>query len=158
MTLKGTFGEYVVIDPRKLADWARTDPVIRYFIEQGEKVKQEAQRLVGVYDPPDDYSRAHRKRRPGTLRDSIVKRIVDIDGYPAVIVGSEDPIALYHHEGTKPHRIVATKAPGRHLVFFWRKVGHVVSFGPPPHGVNHPGTKPNRFLVNALRVIGGRAL
>lgn len=158
MALKGTFGEYVVIDPRKLADWQRSSngPTVRYLLEQGEKVKTEAKNLVGVYAPPDAYSREHRQRKPGTLRDSIVKRIVDIDGLPACIVGSEDPIALWHHEGTQPHPIVAVRAPGRHLVFFWTKVGHVVSFGPPPRGVNHPGTKPNRFLVNALRAIGGR--
>lgn len=173
MTLKGTFGEYVVIDPVKLAEWQRSPdgPTVRYLLEQGEKVKTEAKRLVGVYDPPDAYSRAHRQRRPGTLRDSIVKRIVDINGAPACIVGSEDPIALWHHEGTRPHiieprtttrNVNGGKGNGRwkqvterkpYLVFFWPKLGQVVAF---PR-VNHPGTKPNRFLVNALRVIGGRA-
>lgn len=158
MTLRGSFGEYIVIDPVKLAGWMRDSngPTVRFLLERGEIVKTEAKRLVGVYDPPDSYSAANRKRKPGTLRDSIVKRIVDINGLPAVIVGSEDPIALFHHEGTQPHPIVAVRAPGRHLVFFWKKVGHVVAFGPPPKGVNHPGTKPNRFLVNALRAVGGR--
>lgn len=158
MTLRGSFGEYVVIDPQKLADYMRSSngPTVRFLLERGEKVKDEAKRLVGVYQPPDAFSLRNRKRRPGTLRDSIVKRIVDIDGLPAVIVGSEDPIALFHHEGTRPHPIMAVRAPGKHLVFFWKKVGHVVAFGPPPRGVNHPGTKPNRFLVNALRVVGGR--
>lgn len=150
--LGGTFGSYVVIDPVKLAEVLRgpNGPVVRDLIEAGELVKREAQRLVGVYRPPDAYSAAHRKRRPGTLRDSIVKRVVDVDGNPAVLVGSEDPIALWHHEGTVPHIIRARRAPL--LVFFWPRVGRVVAF---PR-VNHPGTQPNRFLTNALAVLRHR--
>lgn len=148
--LGGSFGGRVVIDPVKLAELMRSPqgPVVRMLMEDGEKVKREAQRLVGVYDPPDAYSAANRKRRPGTLRDSIVKRLVadPVTGV-AVLVGSEDPIALWHHEGTHPHVIAARRKPM--LVFFWRKVGRVVSF----RQVNHPGTRPNRFLLNALRVI-----
>lgn len=152
MALRGTFGNRVTIEPVKLAEFLRSPngPVVRRLIEDGEAVKREAQRLVGVYEPPDAYSAAHRKRRPGTLRDSIVKRVVTEGGQPAVLVGSEDPIALIHHEGTVAHTITASRAPM--LVFYWRKVGHVVSF----HSVNHPGTKPNRFLVNALGVLRGR--
>lgn len=150
--LGGTFGSYVVIDPVKLAEVLRgpNGPVVRDLIEAGELVKREAQRLVGVYRPPDAYSAAHRKRRPGTLRDSIVKRVVDVDGGPGVLVGSEDPIALWHHEGTVPHIIRARRAPL--LVFFWPRVGRVVAF---PR-VNHPGTQPNRFLTNALAVLRHR--
>lgn len=149
MTERGTFGTYVTIDPRKLADYMRSTngPVMREMLEKGEKVKREAQRLVGVYQPPDAYSAANRQRRPGTLRDSIVKRIADVNGDPAVIVGSDDPIALWHHEGTQPHTIAARRKP--RLVFYWPRVGHVVSF----RRVNHPGTQPNRFLTNALRVL-----
>lgn len=150
--LGGTFGNYVVIDPVKLAEVLRgpNGPVVRDLVEAGELVKAEAKRLVGVYQPPDAYSAANRKRRPGTLRDSIVKRVVDIDGSPAVLVGSEDPIALWHHEGTQPHVIRARRAPM--LVFFWPRVGRVVAF---PR-VNHPGTQPNRFLSNALAVLRHR--
>lgn len=73
----GTFGTYVIIDPRKLAEVLRGPhgPVTRYLIDVGEKVKQEAIQECPVYDPPDAYSAAHRERRPGTLRDSIVKRV-----------------------------------------------------------------------------------
>lgn len=151
MTSRGTFGTYVNIDPVKLAEFMRSPngPVIRDLIERGERVKIEAQRLVGVYEPPDDYSASHRERRPGTLRDSIVKRVADVDGQPAVIVGSDDSIALWHHEGTQPHTITPKRASA--LVFFWPKVGHVVRL----LSVNHPGTKPNRFLTNALNVLRG---
>lgn len=139
----------VVIDPAKLAEFMRSPsgPIIRRLLEDGEAVKIEAQRLVGVHRPVPGERRA---RRPGTLRDSIVKRVADVDGQPAVIVTAVDSIALWHHEGTVPHPIVARRAPL--LVFYWPKVGRVVSF----KAVNHPGTQPNRFLVNALRVLAGR--
>ncbi len=152
MTSKGTFGSYVVVDPVKLADYMRSPegPVFRMLIEDGEIVKDEAKRLVGVYDPPDSYSAANRERRPGTLRDSIVKRIVTENGLPAVLVGSDDPIALWHHEGTQPHVIVPVNKPM--LVFYWKKVGGVVR----ALRVSHPGTQPNRFLTNALNALRGR--
>lgn len=60
-------------------------------------------------------------------------------------VGSDVPYALYMHEGTKPHTIKPRK-PGGVLVFFWPKVGHVVHF----KSVNHPGTRPYKFLERGL--------
>lgn len=141
---------YVVIDPAKLAEFMRSPsgPVLRHLLEQGERVKEEAKRLVGVSEP-DPVPRRGPQRRPGTLRDSIVKRVADIGGQPAVIIVAEDSIALWHHEGTEPHTITARNAPN--LVFYWPKIGRIMV----TRSVNHPGTKPNRFLVNALRVIGG---
>jgi len=146
-------GYRIAIDPQKVAELLRSPngPVMRRMIEDGEAVKREAQRLVGVYRPPDAYSAATRRRRPGTLRDSITKRVVaGPGGRPVVEVGSDDKIALMHHEGTVPHTIRPRNKPL--LVFFWRRVGHVVSF----RSVNHPGTQPNRFLTNALRVLRSR--
>ncbi len=151
--LGGTFGGSVIVDPRKVADLMRSPqgPVVRRMIEDGQKVKREAQRLVGVYRPPDAWSAAHRGRRPGTLRDSIVTRLVHAANSPnglVVLVGSEDPIALLHHEGTIPHQIRPKSKP--RLVFFSRKAGKVVY----AKLVNHPGTKPVRYLTDALRVLG----
>lgn len=54
------------------------------------------------------------------------------------------PHAIFVIKGTKPHVIKAKRAPK--LVFFWRKVGRVVSFA----SVNHPGTKANNYLDRAL--------
>jgi len=128
----------VVIDPVRLAEFMRSPqgPVYRLMIQDGEKVKVEAKRLVGV--------------KTGNLRDHIVKRVVEERGLPAVIVGVDKvPYAFWHHQGTEPHVIRAKNAPL--LVFFWKKVGRVVAF----KQVNHPGTKPNPFLVNALRVLRG---
>lgn len=144
----------VVIDPRKLAEFMRSPqgPVYRDMARRAARVKEEARRLVGVYVPPDAYSAANRKRRPGTLRDSIVTRVTEQGGLPVWTVGSQDPIALIHHEGTIPHPIRARLKPL--LVFFWPNGydgARVYAF----KSVNHPGTKPNRFLTNAMRVFGG---
>lgn len=148
----GTFGSYVLIDPVKLADLMRSPsgPVVRLLLEDGELVKTEAQRLVGVHKPdPGDPMAGRRARRPGTLRDSIVKRLAEYGGGVAVLVGSDDPIALWHHEGTVPHIITPRVRPA--LVFYSAKVGRVVR----TLMVHHRGTKPNRFLVDALRVLAG---
>jgi hypothetical protein len=53
--------------------------------------------------------------------------------------------AIYVHNGTRPHTIIPTRAPL--LVFFWAKMGRVVTFGK----VNHPGTVENPFLARALK-------
>lgn len=53
--------------------------------------------------------------------------------------------AIYVIKGTFPHVIRAKNHP--HLVFFWPKVGHVVRF----KSVNHPGTSPNNYLLDALK-------
>jgi hypothetical protein len=86
----------------------------------------------------------------GNLRDSIVKRIQTTGGgrgMPRVIVGSSHPIALIHHEGTRPHIIVPVKAKALRFP------------GAAPSGfifakrVNHPGTKPNRYLTDNLHLV-----
>lgn len=132
----GSSKNVVVIDPKRLAAYMRDPkgPIVKRAIQDGEKVKLEARRLVGV--------------KSGNLRDHIVKRVTEENGMPVVTVGAWNvPYAYWHHEGTKPHVIAARVAP--YLVFYWKKVGRVVRF----KSVNHPGTKPNRFLVNALRVL-----
>ncbi len=126
------------MDPAKLAEVLRgpNGPVMRRLIQDGEFVKDRARQRVGVHKPvPGE----RRKRRPGTLRDSLVKRVRP-DG--SVEVGSEDPIALLHHEGTPPHTITGNPR----LVFFWPKAGKVVSFPK----VDHPGTSPNHYLTDSL--------
>lgn len=149
----GEFSARVQIDPQQLAAFIRSPqgPIFRDLVNKGELVKREAQRRVGVYkpDPRDPFAARRLAKRPaGTLRDSIVKRVTrDADGTPVVLVGSDDPIALLHHEGTSAHAIVARRAP--RLVFWSRKHQHVVR----TRAVRHPGTAPNRFLTDALRVL-----
>jgi hypothetical protein len=137
----------VVMRPAALAELLRgpSGPVYRMQLENGELVKREAQRLCPVGTVPPGGSRA---RAPGTLRDSIVKRIREDSQGPVVEVGSSDPVALWVHEGTQPHIINGNPL----LVFFWAKAGRVVAL---PR-VNHPGTQPNRFLLQALEILRGR--
>jgi hypothetical protein len=140
--------EFVVrIDPREVAAFLNSEsgPVFRWFVIAGDKVKAEAQRRVGVYEPPPEGPQ--RARRPGTLRDSIVKRVVRGGAGFVIEVGSEDEIALWHHEGTVPHVIVPVRAP--RLVFWSSRAGRVVY----ATRVNHPGTQPNRYLTDALAVL-----
>lgn len=63
-----------------------------------------------------------------------------IDGGVSVNV----PYAAAVHEGARPHIIRARRAPV--LSFFWPKVGRQVFF----KSVNHPGSRPNPFLRNAV--------
>ncbi len=156
--LGGSFGSAVVVDPQRLAAFLRSSdgPLYRMLIRAGDEVKAGAQRRVGVWKPasgePDwSVQRRTSMRRAGTLRDSIVKRVVEngIDGI-AVIVGSEDPIALWHHEGTQPHVITPRAAP--QLVFWSGKAGRVIRTS----RVQHPGTRPNRYLVEALADLRGK--
>lgn len=153
----GTFGSYVVIDGKKMAELLRgpQGPVVRRLLEDAELVKIAAKEECPVYVPPDAYSAENRARTPGTLRDSIVKRITSAPGGGiTALVGSDDPVSLWVHEGTQPHTISARLKP--RLVFFWPNGpdgARVYSF----KSVQHPGTQPNRFLTRALaRVMRGR--
>jgi hypothetical protein len=163
MALKGSFAGHIVIDNRALQQVlnGQSGPVAKALLAAGDIVKAGARRRVGVYKPAaGDPRPAARKRKPGTLRDSIVKRLV-VGGPEGVkvLVGSEDPIALFHHEGTVAHPIPAKKpiARGRNkgrklLVFYWPKVGRVVAFP----AVKHPGTQPNRYLSDSLQDLRAR--
>lgn len=62
-----------------------------------------------------------------------------------VQVGSSLKYALAHHEGTKPHVITPKRA--EFLRFSSR--GRVIY----SRAVLHPGTKPNRYLTDNLRLI-----
>ena len=148
--MAGTFSAEVVMDPAAIALLMRSPrgPVMREMMRDGQRVKREAQRRVGVYKPPPAGPR--RSRRPGTLRDSIVTRMVQQGANVVVEVGSEDEVALIHHEGTRPHTIVPRRAP--RLVFWSARAGKVVI----ARRVNHPGTRPNRYLTDSLSVLRSR--
>ena len=146
----------VRVDSRALARELRgpNGPVIRDLFRAGDQVKAEAKRLVGVSKPDglEGYPNRKPRGRPhGQLRDSIVKRLATTTSGVAVEVAAVDPIALWHHEGTRPHKIpLAPKPPGKWLLFKWN--GKAVF----AKQVSHKGTKPNRFLLNALRVLRRR--
>lgn len=136
----------VRIDSRALADLLRgpQGPVARQIIEVAERVRQGAKQQVGYDTDPD--------RDPGVphLRDTIVKRFVtDGNGF-TVIVGSNAPHALLHHEGTRPHVIRPRTA---RVLRFRPKGGTAFVFA---REVHHPGTRPNRYLVDAMNAEKGR--
>lgn len=104
-------------------------PVMRDIAIRATRVQGGAQHQVGV--------------DTAKLKTSIVKRFVTDSKGPGIWIGSEQPHALLHHEGTRPHVIVPRK--GSVLVFV-SKQGQTVF----ARRVNHPGTKPNRYLVDSL--------
>lgn len=145
-------GGYVILNPIAVNELLRgpTGPVFRRLIIDAETVKLEARRLCPVsVVPPVSIPYKKPKLPPGQLRDSIVKRIVELPGGPSVIVGSDKPYAMYVHEGTQPHEILAKNSP--FLVFYWRGAVQFRKMIP-----LHPGNKPNRFLTRALAVLAGR--
>jgi hypothetical protein len=109
--------------------------VFRYLFRQATDVQDLAKVQVG--------------KKTGKLERSIVKRVGRIDGDLEILVGSELSYALIHHNGTRPHQIVAR--PGHPLTFYWPKAGRVVTF----RKVNHPGTRPNPYLADPLRTVMG---
>jgi hypothetical protein len=97
----------------------------------GRKVEFLAKAMVGT--------RSHR------LQNSIhITRMAGIKG-PSVMVGSPVNYAYWHHEGTKPHVIRANRAQMLHF-----RVGGRSVF---TKQVNHPGTKPNKYLTTPLRTV-----
>lgn len=78
----------------------------------------------------------------GALKLSIGKNFERTPLGPVVLVGSPLSHALRHHEGTRPHLIVAK--PSQVLKFRSKGVTVFTKM------VKHPGTKPNRFLTDNL--------
>jgi hypothetical protein len=82
--------------------------------------------------------------RTGQLRNSIKMEHIHYPTGAAIKVGSTVSYALLHHEGSKPH--VITPKNGEFLKF--GKGTRVVY----ARQVMHPGTKPNRYLSDQLRI------
>ena len=108
-------------------------PVARHIRVLGLKTAVVAKSLAGV--------------RTGRLKRSIkMTRDRGVPGRYSVLVGSDVRHALVHHTGARPH-IITPSRPGGTLAFRGKK-GMVFA-----SRVNHPGHDPNRYLVNALRVV-----
>jgi hypothetical protein len=101
----------------------------RFLKEKGKEILTVAKAKVGV--------------RTGALRSSLHMRHMRDSRGQHIWVGSTLDYALAHHEGTSPRTIVPKS--GKMLRFTSR--GRVVY----AHAVQHPGTKPNRYLSEALR-------
>lgn len=144
-TLEGK--TFILLNPAAIAAFMRSPsgPVMRQMLVLGEAVKVEMTKLAPV--------------RTGNLRDHIVKRIADGGpSGPVVLVGVENvPYAGWVVHGTAPHdiypvngKILAWQSdhgPGasleREMTGDWHFAAHV----------HHPGTKPNNFMQQSLRVI-----
>lgn len=101
----------------------------RYLTKLGTRVSTLAKAQVGV--------------DTGALKRSINFRLVQTGGGLVAVIGSDNRIALMHHQGTRPHIIVPRRA--QTLRFYSR--GRIVY----SKLVHHPGTKPNRYLTDNLR-------
>ena len=103
----------------------------RYLAKKGRMVQAAAKAQVGV--------------RTGALRASIHMRHLRDSRGQYLKIGSELNYALLHHEGSKPHLIVAKRA----TVLRFVNRGRVVY----AHSVMHPGTKANRYLTDNLKLV-----
>jgi hypothetical protein len=103
----------------------------RHLKAKGRRITNAARSQVGV--------------RTGALRNSIHMRHFRDPRGQYIKVGSSLSYARAHHDGTKPHLILPTK--GRNLRFFSK--GFMVF----AQMVRHPGTKPNRYLTDNLKLI-----
>jgi hypothetical protein len=135
-----TAGNEVVLRPEALTALLHgpTGPVVRMLYVRGEIVKEAARGQIRV-------GHVAAGGRPN-LRDTLIKRPLPPDGVgPGMRVGSESPIALLHHEGSRPHTIV----PRTKQVLSWMPPGGGRVFA---RSVQHPGTQPNRYLTDNLHL------
>lgn len=114
----------------------RNGPVVLYQANLGRQAAGVARR------------RAPRSPGPGPhLADNIDTRLVPSRrGYDVEIVAGV-PWAIYVHRGTRPHSI---GSPVFITGVGWRYIG----LSPAGKGKIHPGTRPNRFMLDAIRQIG----
>ncbi len=101
----------------------------RWLKDKGREIQNLAKAKVGV--------------RTGRLRNSLHMRHMRDSRGQYVWVGSTLNYALAHHEGTAARTIVPKS--GKVLRFVSR--GQIVY----AHSVQHPGTKANRYLSEALK-------
>lgn len=101
----------------------------RYLSRTGAKLTMLAKAQVGV--------------KTEALKGSINYRVVRRGRGLMVVVGSDNKIALMHHNGTRPHIILPRRS--QTLRFYSR--GRIVY----AQVVHHPGTKPNKYLTDNLR-------
>jgi hypothetical protein len=107
-------------------------PVGKDLRQRGIRVLTGAKAQVGV--------------RTGALRASLHMRHFSDTRGQYVRVGSNLNYARLHHDGSIPHII---KPNRKHTLKFQTK-GQIIF----AHVVKHPGTKPNRYLTDNLRLAG----
>jgi len=124
----------VFVPRRAEMDFLLNNPngsVGRYLARKGRIITAAARAQVGV--------------RTGALRASIHMRHLRDSRGQFVRIGSALNYALMHHEGTRPHVIAAKRTS----VLKFVNRGRIIY----AHAVMHPGTKPNRYLTDNLRLV-----
>ena len=103
----------------------------KYLRKRGALIVAAAKRQVGV--------------DTGALRNSIKSIHLRDSRSQYLWIGSNENHALMHHEGTKPHTIVPREAP---ILRFTSGSRIIYS-----REVQHPGTRPNRYLSDQLYLV-----
>ena len=138
----------VTID-RALVGRYLTGPDLRRELQRAVDIgAASARRRVG-YSPPDPLGRPRKHAKH--IRDTIYGRVEVRGGQLVGVLGADHPIALIHHEGSRPH-VIRPRREGGRLVFFSRRAGRVVY----AKQVRHPGTKGTKFLTGAVADIRRR--
>lgn len=119
----------IVIDGAKVRQLMSRDGELGRYMLRRAQVVQEA-------------ARVQCPKRTGKLSESIVKRFTEESGRLGVTIIAAQPYAFWVHEGTKAHVIL----PRRAKALRWFVDGQPVF----ARRVNHPGTKPNKFLSDNL--------
>lgn len=146
-----TSGVTFQVDPQGFAQLQRSSGIADDMVRRGMLVRDAAKAQVRIGHVRAGLQDVGGGARPN-LRDTIVLRNNVEHGSPVILVGSDlSPIALFVHEGTKAHVIVPKVA--HLLVFFSQRAGKVIR----AKRVNHPGTKPNRYLTDNLHLAGGNS-
>lgn len=123
--------EVVIFKPNKQMDFMLQNQyglVGRYIARKGREITLAAKRQVGV--------------STGQLQKSIHMRHRRDGAGQFIEVGSTVSHALVHHEGARPHIIVANRAQSLRFT----SGGRVIY----TRQVAHPGTRPNRYLKDNL--------
>lgn len=103
----------------------------RYLTKQAMKLEAYAKVQAGV--------------DTGALKHSINYKLTRSSRGLVALVGSDNRVALMHHQGTRPHIIMPKTAKTLRFYSHGRIVYAQV--------VRHPGTKPNRYLTDNLRKV-----
>lgn len=155
-------GAYTTLD--ELAMWWLLEgpdgPVMTDMLERAERIKHYAasrvrpSRVRGGVGRFDDNAKSLRDVGEAFIGEAsigdrasagiVAGASISTSGGVVGIVRFAKRYATWYDQGTRPHQIRARNATV--LSFYWAKAGGMVAFPK----VNHPGTKPTRFLSDAL--------
>lgn len=103
----------------------------KYFRQKGKLLEQLAKKQVG--------------KKTRQLYKSIHSTTIYTGTGFLTRVGSDNKIARLHHDGTRPHKIF----PKKSKTLRFHSHGKIVF----ARVVNHPGTKPNKYLTDNLKKV-----